>query len=257
MSTPYQPDPNQGQGSSYQPTQYTPSPQYGQPAQPQQQYGQDPNYGQGQQSGQPQWGQQGGAPQYGQQQPQYGQPPQYGQTPQYGQQQPQYGQQPPQYGQPPQAPPYQAQQQYGQPGYGQGAYGAMPNFSNAQLTPYLSGAPASFGEAIVEGFKNAFKYEGRASRSACWYWVLAYAIVDIVLGGVSRAAGEPLSGIISIVLLAAAVVGLSVAARRLHDIDKSAFWLFLILFPVVGWIWLWVLYCQPGTPGPNQYGNRA
>jgi uncharacterized membrane protein YhaH (DUF805 family) len=44
-----------------------------------------------------------------------------------------------------------------------------------------------------------------------------------------------------------------VAARRLHDANHSAFWLFLILLPVIGWIWLLVYYVQDGTPGPNKF----
>jgi len=255
MSTPYQPDPNQGQGSSYQPTQYTPSPQYGQPAQPQQQYGQDPNYGQGQQSGQPQWGQPGQAPQYGQQQPQYGQPPQYGQAPQYGQ--PQYGQQQPQYGQPPQAPPYQAQQQqYGQPGYGQGAYGSVPNFSGTQRTPYLSGGPVDFMTAITEGVKSIFVYEGRISRSAYWWLALVGFVIDVI-GDIIIRAGSAAVFIGLIIYLAVGLVTLSAAIRRLHDTDKSGWWVLIDFIPFVGFIWLIVLLCQPGTPGPNRFGNRV
>ena len=43
--------------------------------------------------------------------------------------------------------------------------------------------------------------------------------------------------------------------RRLHDIDKSGWntcWTFL---PVVGGIYLLILFCRAGTPGPNKYGE--
>ena len=45
--------------------------------------------------------------------------------------------------------------------------------------------------------------------------------------------------------------GLAVGARRLHDIDKSGWYLLLWLLPVIGWIWLLVLALQRGTDGPN------
>jgi uncharacterized membrane protein YhaH (DUF805 family) len=250
MSTPYQPDPNQGQGSSYQPTQQYNAPQYGQNPQGQTpQYGQ-PQYGQNPQSGQPQWGQQGqqppqyGAPQYGQQQP-----PQYG-APQYGQQQPpQYGA--PQYGQPPQAPPYNA-------GYGQGAYGAMPTFANPERTPYLSGGPVGFVEAIQQGLKNAFVYEGRSSLSAYWWLALANFGATLVLFILALAAGN--TGFIILVYLlslASIIYMLPAAVRRLHDTGKSGLWFLIGFATLIGTIVLIVFLAQASTPGPNQYGNRV
>jgi uncharacterized membrane protein YhaH (DUF805 family) len=232
MSTPYQPDPNQGQGSSYQPTQYTP--QYGQPAQPSQQpqYGQAPQYGQPPQGQQPQG------------QPQWGQQPQYGQAPQYGQ--------------PPQAPPYQAPQ-YGQPGYGQGAYGAMPNFPGPQRTPYLEGQSVDFGTAIAQAFKNAFVYEGRASRPAFWWYSLGIGLPFFILYIIALAAhSTPLIILLVIVGLANFVISLPLTVRRLHDSNRSGFWYFIVLIPfAIGAIWMLVLLCSPSTPGPNRFGNKV
>jgi uncharacterized membrane protein YhaH (DUF805 family) len=47
--------------------------------------------------------------------------------------------------------------------------------------------------------------------------------------------------------------GLAVAARRLHDIDRTAWWL-LILLTGIGAILLVIWYCFKGTPGPNRFG---
>src|ERR1700749_4343024 len=75
----------------------------------------------------------------------------------------------------------QQQPGYGQPGYGQpGGYGHPPypqgGWEPEQLT-YLQGAPVGFGEAISQAFKNIFTYNGRASRSAFWWWFLFNFIV--------------------------------------------------------------------------------
>jgi uncharacterized membrane protein YhaH (DUF805 family) len=155
-----------------------------------------------------------------------------------------YGQQQPGYGQP----------GYGQPGgYGQSPYSPYPQGGwEPEQRTYLQGAPVGFGEAISQAFKNVFTYNGRASRSAFWWWFLFYVIVDVVLGIIERTgtAGYIIGAILGLGIW---FTWLSVAARRLHDANHSAFWLFLILLPVIGWIWLLVYYVQDGTPGPNKY----
>ena len=47
---------------------------------------------------------------------------------------------------------------------------------------------------------------------------------------------------------------LAVAIRRLHDVGKSGWFLFVALIPLVGPIWLLILACKDGDPGPNLYG---
>lgn len=144
-----------------------------------------------------------------------------------------------------------------QGGYGQSPYQPFPQGSGGwepgTQQGYLQGGPVSFGTAITEAFKNIFVYQGRASRSAYWWFVLFNVIVNIVTDFIERAgaAGVAIGAIISIGMF---LTALSLAARRLHDTDRSAFWLFLILLPIIGWIWLLVYYCQAGTPGPNKHG---
>ena len=47
---------------------------------------------------------------------------------------------------------------------------------------------------------------------------------------------------------------IAVAVRRLHDIDRSGWWLLIGIIPLVGWIILIVWYCQKGTTGDNRFG---
>jgi uncharacterized membrane protein YhaH (DUF805 family) len=42
--------------------------------------------------------------------------------------------------------------------------------------------------------------------------------------------------------------------RRLHDIDRSTWWVLLSLIPFLGAVVLLVFFILPGTPGPNRYG---
>ena len=57
--------------------------------------------------------------------------------------------------------------------------------------------------------------------------------------------------LVSLVLICPAI---SVAVRRLHDLDRSGWWFWIVLIPLVGWIILLVWDCTRGTPGPNRFG---
>ena len=47
---------------------------------------------------------------------------------------------------------------------------------------------------------------------------------------------------------------LAVIVRRLHDIDRTGWWIFINLIPLIGTIVLLVFALTPGTPGSNRYG---
>ena len=54
--------------------------------------------------------------------------------------------------------------------------------------------------------------------------------------------------------LAVFIPNLAVAVRRLHDQDKSGWWILIGFIPLIGGIWLLVLYFIDGTHGPNRFG---
>jgi uncharacterized membrane protein YhaH (DUF805 family) len=231
------PDGQDGQGG-YPPPQYQQGGGYQQPQYQQPQY-QQPQYQQGQQGQQGQY-QQGGYQQGGgYQQPQYQQP-----QPQYQQQAP-YG-----YGQPPQAGPYGAMPQvpYMQPGYG------IPSGPEG----YLRGGPVGFGEAFSLAYQNKFNYEGRASRSAYWWCALVMFLISIgveiailIIAAVIKA--PAIAVVLYLVFaIAALIVGLPLSVRRLHDIDKSGWWLLIELIPFGGLV-IFVFSVLEGTRGPNRY----
>lgn len=60
-----------------------------------------------------------------------------------------------------------------------------------------------------------------------------------------------MSPIVTLVLF---IPSLSVSVRRLHDIDRTGWWLLLGLIPILGWIVLIVFACQKGTAGANRFG---
>jgi uncharacterized membrane protein YhaH (DUF805 family) len=113
-----------------------------------------------------------------------------------------------------------------------------------------------FTEAITSGFRNYVNFSGRAVRSEFWYWVLFAILASIVAGLIDLAlfGAEGSSPINSLVGLALFLPGLAVSVRRLHDLDRSGWWILLGLIPLVGIIILIVWYCQRGTVGVNRFG---
>jgi uncharacterized membrane protein YhaH (DUF805 family) len=101
--------------------------------------------------------------------------------------------------------------------------------------------------------KNYVGFAGRARRTEYWMFVLVNFVVELVLYLLALAA----HGLIFLYIiygLAVLLPSLAVAFRRLHDIDRSAWWILIGLIPFVGWIVLLVFACIPGTPGPNKFG---
>jgi len=103
----------------------------------------------------------------------------------------------------------------------------------------------TFGESISTCFSKYATFDGRATRSEYWWFALFTFLVSSALGLVN----DTLSGIFSLGVL---LPSLAVGARRLHDIDKSAWFLLLWLIPVIGWIILIYFAVQEGKE-PNRF----
>ena len=89
-------------------------------------------------------------------------------------------------------------------------------------------------EAISSVFRNFANFNGRARRSEFWWFVLFAFLSQIILNFVPI-----LGSIYSLVLL---LPSLAVTARRLHDTNRTAWWVLLYLVPIVGFIVLFVMF---------------
>ena len=103
-----------------------------------------------------------------------------------------------------------------------------------------------FMESAKTCLQKYIDFNGRASRSEYWWFVLLTIVLSFI----------PVIGwILRLVLL---LPSLAVQVRRLHDMNRSAWWL-LLLVPVppiiiIGAPVLLIMSAFPGTPGPNRYG---
>lgn len=110
-----------------------------------------------------------------------------------------------------------------------------------------------FGDAISAGFSNYVNFSGRACRSEYWYWVLFIVLGSIVAVIIDRMIGIRLVN--TIFGLATILPGIAVGVRRLHDLDRSGWWLLLSFIPLIGAIILIIWFCGRGTVGPNRFGQ--
>ncbi len=101
--------------------------------------------------------------------------------------------------------------------------------------------------------KHYFDFNGRARRAAFWNFVLVYIIIAVVLRIIQSVAhlGVMLTSLLELALL---LPNLGIAVRRLHDTNRSGWWILIALVPIVGIILLIVWYCAAGTTGANEYG---
>ena len=114
-------------------------------------------------------------------------------------------------------------------------------------------------EAVTTCFANYVNFGGRAARPEYWWWVLfviAAAVILQIIGGVVLGMDSGAGGVLSgLFYLATLLPGLAVSVRRLHDTDRSGWWLLVALIPLIGGLVLLYFMVQPGTPGPNQFGD--
>lgn len=103
-------------------------------------------------------------------------------------------------------------------------------------------------------WKKYADFSGRARRREYWMFVLFNSIAIFASGFVDGLLG--LSGILpGLYNLAALLPGVAVCARRLHDTDRSGWWMLIALVPFIGWIWLLILLVIDSQPGANRFGD--
>ncbi|MFC0623491.1 DUF805 domain-containing protein [Kribbella deserti] len=116
----------------------------------------------------------------------------------------------------------------------------------------------------VEVIKKYAIFSGRARRREFWMFTLVDIVISFVIVGADELIGteyalgtdEVFGGGLLVTLygLAVLVPTITVTFRRLHDVDRTGWWILLALVPVLGWIVLLVFMVTNGTPGNNRYG---
>jgi uncharacterized membrane protein YhaH (DUF805 family) len=104
-------------------------------------------------------------------------------------------------------------------------------------------------------------FDGRARRMEYWMFNLVYfflaiiaQLLDNILGIAFWDYGYGYGPIYIIFALALLVPSLAVTVRRLHDVGKSGWMVFIVIIPIIGIIWFLVLMFTDSQPGRNEYG---
>ena len=135
----------------------------------------------------------------------------------------------------------------------------------------------SFMDSVKTCFSKYATFSGRAQRAEFWYFALFILLGAIALSFVDSAVFGPrevlaMSGadsfengmsfnmswqpqpITGIFMLATLLPNISVMVRRLHDTNRSGWWYWIALIPMIGFIVLLVFAVSKGTDGDNDYG---
>jgi uncharacterized membrane protein YhaH (DUF805 family) len=104
----------------------------------------------------------------------------------------------------------------------------------------------------VEVLKKYAVFNGRARRKEYWMFTLFSVIISIVLAILDAVIGTKALELIYLILTVLPTLGVTV--RRLHDTDRTGWWVLIGLIPLIGYIVLLVFLVTDGTPGQNKHG---
>ena len=101
-----------------------------------------------------------------------------------------------------------------------------------------------------------FSYEGRLNRQP---YIIRYLIMlaFMALGRMMMTASTSISLtniIASIILVACTISIVMLDVRRLHDLGRKWYWVFVMLVPLVNFAFILYLAIAEGEPGENEYG---
>ena len=107
-------------------------------------------------------------------------------------------------------------------------------------------------------------FSGRARRTEYWMFTLFNMIFTLLTLFIGALLGTALfgasgtvigsMGLYVLYLIAIFIPGLSVFVRRLHDTENSGWMFFILLIPLIGSIWVFVLLIMDSKPGENKWG---
>lgn len=114
-------------------------------------------------------------------------------------------------------------------------------------------------ESFKKMFINYFNFEDRTTRKDFWVAILMNIVVSFVLslivGFVAKVTKlkiyDIFAAIYALILL---IPCLAQAVRRMHDVNKSGWYLLMDIIPVIGWILVLVAMCSPSVTEDNKYG---
>ncbi len=104
-------------------------------------------------------------------------------------------------------------------------------------------------------FEILFSFKGRISRSTYWCFLVPYLIIVIVLSAMVGGILNPdKNGFFFIFLIISCISTFAVGTKRLHDSNRSGWFMLIAFIPIIAFLWLLILGFIKGTSGNNLYG---
>ena len=130
--------------------------------------------------------------------------------------------------------------------------------------------PNTFLVSITNAFIKAFDFKSRSSRTEFWYFYLFTVIIGMIgiqldqyfslqLININLTASS--NGVIilghfyAFTYFLFLVPSLSLYIRRLHDTDRSGWWLLIMIIPFIGFVTITMFWLLKGNERKNKYGN--
>lgn len=111
------------------------------------------------------------------------------------------------------------------------------------------------GEVVKLSMKEIlFSFSGRVPRSIYWLSFLGMMVLGVI-GGIFAGDGISFKAVFGLLYIPSIWISLTIQIKPWHDRDKSGWWIFISLIPIIGPIWAFVENgCLPGTDGVNRFG---
>ena len=116
-------------------------------------------------------------------------------------------------------------------------------------------------EYYLKALENYANFNGRSRRKEYWMFNLfnfIFAVVTMILDNLFGLTFDlaPYGSIYALYGLCVFIPSFAVSVRRLHDVGKSGWMILISIIPIVGAIWLLVLFLTDSDPGENEYGQN-
>lgn len=109
----------------------------------------------------------------------------------------------------------------------------------------------TFGESVSTCLKKYFVFKGRASRSEYWWFQLIVSPSYFI----STVFENDISYIFLGITLFTLIPAISAGVRRLHDTNRSGFFVLISFIPLIGGLILLFFLIPEGTKGKNRFGS--
>ena len=115
-------------------------------------------------------------------------------------------------------------------------------------------------EWYINVLREYFNFKGRTHRKEFWIFLLFHVVISITLRLIEQNTGFHLdsskNGALTLTYsILTTIPMLSVIVRRLHDTNRSGWWVFLTVIPLLGALCLLFLLAKKGFIGVNEYGK--